>query len=42
MANMLPFLLLGKDNDSDDLVKFMLLSQGGFNFLQPQAAPEKK
>lgn len=42
MANMLPFLLLGKDNDSDDLVKFMLLSQGGFNFLQPQATPEKK
>ena len=42
MANMLPFLLLGKDNDSDDLVKFMLLSQGGFNFLQPQPTPEKK
>lgn len=42
MANMLPFLLLGKDNDSDDLVKFMLLSQGGFNFLQPQAKPESK
>lgn len=42
MANMLPFLLLGKDNDSDDLVKFMLLSQSGFNFLQPQVTPEKK
>lgn len=42
MANMLPFLLLCKDNDSDDLVKFMLLSQGGFNFLQPQAKPESK
>ena len=41
MANMLPFLLLGKNNDSDDLVKFMLLSQGGFNFFQPQPQPKK-
>ena len=39
-GNMLPFLLLGRDNDSDDLVKFMLLSQGGFNLFG--AAPEAK
>lgn len=44
MANMLPFLLLDRDGDNDDLLKFMLLSQGNFNFLQPQPAtkPESK
>ena len=39
MGNLLPFLLLGKDNDSDDLVKFMLLSQGGFNLFGAASAP---
>jgi hypothetical protein len=44
MANMLPFLLLDRDGDNDDLLKFMLLSQGNFNFLQPQSTtkPESK
>ena len=42
MNNMLPFLLLGRDNDSDSLVKFMLLSQGGFNLFGTAPAEQKK
>lgn len=42
MNNMLPFLLLGRDNDSDSLVKFMLLSQGGFNLFGTAPAQEQK
>ena len=42
MNNMLPFLLLGRDNDSDSLVKFMLLSQGGFNLFGAAPAQEQK
>ena len=42
MNNMLPFLLLGRDNDSDSLVKFMLLSQGGFNLFGTSPSQEQK